>query len=81
MREAPTDAYSVLLKQEHPPYVAQAMAAATCPQPIGGEIEVSGYLTCDRAAEKMDAGRLRAGHEKLYKVPNWTQFEKNRSIH
>jgi beta-galactosidase/beta-glucuronidase len=65
-REALTEAYIALLERELAPLIAQGLAVAVYTQTTDVESEINGYMTYDRAVEKMDAGRIRAGHEKLF---------------
>jgi beta-galactosidase/beta-glucuronidase len=65
-REALTDAYLTLLEQELAPLIPQGLAVTIYTETTDVEIEINGYLTYDRAGEKMDADRIRAGHEKLF---------------
>ena len=67
-REALTEAYLELLERQLKPWVAAGLSAAIYTQTTDVEIEVNGYLTYDRAVEKMDFGRLRSAHESLYKT-------------
>jgi beta-galactosidase/beta-glucuronidase len=67
-REALTEAYLALLEHEFAPLITQGLAAAIYTETTDVEIEINGYLTYDRALEKMDAGRVRAAHEMLYKL-------------
>jgi hypothetical protein len=64
-REALTEAYLELLEAQLKPWVAAGLSAAIYTQTTDVEIEVNGYLTYDRAVEKMDFARLRAAHEEL----------------
>ena len=43
----------------------RGLCAAIYTQTTDVEIEVNGYLTYDRAVEKMDFGRVREAHEGL----------------
>ena len=49
----------------HHPQSLQGLAAAVYTQTTDVEIEVNGYLTYDRAVEKMDFEAVRAAHERL----------------
>jgi hypothetical protein len=62
-----TEGYLTLLEQELAPLIAQGLAAAIYTETTDVEIEINGYLTYDRAVEKMDAEQIRAAHEKLHK--------------
>ncbi len=64
-REALTAAYLKLLEEELRPLIPQGLAAAVYTQTTDVEIEVNGYLTYDRAVEKMDFEAVRAAHERL----------------
>jgi beta-galactosidase/beta-glucuronidase len=65
-REVLTDAYLALLDQELAPLIPQGLAVAVYTQTTDVEIEINGYLTYDRAVEKMDAMKIREAHGKLY---------------
>jgi hypothetical protein len=65
-REALTDAYLALLEQELAPLIPQGLAVAVYTQTTDVEIEINGYLTYDRAIEKMDAAKIRKAHERLF---------------
>jgi Glycosyl hydrolases family 2, sugar binding domain/Glycosyl hydrolases family 2/Glycosyl hydrolases family 2, TIM barrel domain len=65
-REALTDAYLALLDKELAPLIPQGLAVAVYTQTTDVEIEINGYLTYDRAVEKMDGDKIREAHEKLY---------------
>jgi beta-galactosidase/beta-glucuronidase len=69
-REALTDAYLALFEQELTPLIAQGLAAAIYTQTTDVEIEINGYLTYDRAVEKLDTARIRTAHEKLLTLFN-----------
>jgi beta-galactosidase/beta-glucuronidase len=69
-REALTDAYLALLEQELSPLIAQGLAVAIYTQTTDVEIEINGYLTYDRALEKMDSTRIRTAHDKLFTIFN-----------
>jgi hypothetical protein len=66
-REALTEAYLELLEKQLKPWIDAGLCAAIYTQTTDVEIELNGYLTYDRAVEKMDFGRVRAEHEGLYK--------------
>ena len=66
-REALTEAYLELLETQLKPWITAGLSAAIYTQTTDVEIEVNGYLTYDRAAEKMDFARLRAAHEGLFR--------------
>jgi beta-galactosidase/beta-glucuronidase len=61
-----TEAYLALLEQELAPLIPQGLAAAVYTQTTDVEIEINGYLTYDRAVEKMDGDKIRERHEKLH---------------
>ena len=60
------NAYLMLLESELKPLIPQGLAAAIYTQTTDVEIEINGYLTYDRRAEKMDAEHLRQAHAGLY---------------
>ncbi len=64
-KEELTAAYLRLLDEELRPLIRQGLTAAVYTQTTDVEIEINGYLTYDRALEKMDAEALRAAHERL----------------
>ena len=61
-----TEAYLDLLEKELLPLIRQGLTAAIYTQTTDVEIEINGYLTYDRAIEKMPINRLAAVHRKLY---------------
>lgn len=61
-REELTAAYLALLENELKPLITQGLTAAVYTQTTDVEIEINGYLTYDRAVEKMDAEALRRAH-------------------
>jgi beta-galactosidase/beta-glucuronidase len=65
-----TEAYLSLLEQELTPLISEGLAVAVYTQTTDVEIEINGYLTYDRALEKMDAEKIREGHEKLFTLFN-----------
>ena len=65
-REALTQAYIELLDKQLRPWIDAGLCAAIYTQTTDVEIELNGYLTYDRAVEKMDFGRVRAAHEGLF---------------
>jgi hypothetical protein len=67
-REELTDAYLTLIERELAPLISQGLAAAVYTQTTDVEIEINGYLTYDRAVEKMDAEKIRGAHGKLYEA-------------
>ena len=67
-REALTEAYLELLDKQLKPWIEVGLSAAIYTQTTDVEIEVNGYLTYDRAMEKVDFGRVIEVHEGLYKV-------------
>lgn len=64
--ESLTAAYLDLLDKELAPWVEQGLSAAIYTQAVDVEIEVNGYLTYDRAVEKMDFARVRLAHRRLF---------------
>lgn len=67
-REALTSAYLALLEEELAPLIPRGLAAAIYTETTDVEIEINGFLTYDRAVEKMDTERLRAAHARLVGV-------------
>jgi beta-galactosidase/beta-glucuronidase len=65
-REALTEAYIELLDKQLKPWINAGLSAAIYTQTTDVEIELNGYLTYDRAVEKMDFGRVRVAHEGLF---------------
>ena len=65
-REALTEAYLELLEKQLKPWVEAGLSAAIYTQTTDVEIELNGYLTYDRAVEKMDFERVREVHEGLF---------------
>jgi beta-galactosidase/beta-glucuronidase len=63
--EALTDAYLNLLNTELKPWIKAGLSAAIYTQTTDVEIEVNGYVTYDRAVEKMDFEKVREVHKKL----------------
>ncbi len=61
-----TEAYLALLEKELMPLIRQGLTAAIYTQTTDVEVEINGYLTYDRAVEKMPINRLAAAHRKLY---------------
>ena len=64
-REALTEAYLDLLKDQLQPWIAKGLSAAIYTQTTDVEIEVNGYITYDREVEKMDFVRLCQAHQAL----------------
>lgn len=64
-KEELTAAYLKLLDEELLPLIKQGLTAAVYTQTTDVEIEINGYLTYDRAVEKMDAEAVRKAHERL----------------
>ena len=60
-----TSAYLALLENEVKPLIEKGLIGAIYTETTDVEIEINGYLTYDRAVEKMDASVLRETHEKL----------------
>jgi beta-galactosidase/beta-glucuronidase len=67
-REALTEAYVRLLKNELLPLIAKGLAAAVYTETTDVEIEINGFLTYDRAMEKMDVERLAYLHREIIAV-------------
>jgi hypothetical protein len=67
--ETLTDAYIDLVEKLFPLIDEKGLSAAVYTQTTDVEIEVNGLLTYDRAVFKMEEGKLRAAHEKLYLPP------------
>jgi len=64
-KEALTAAYLKLLEDEVRLLIPQGLTAAIYTQTTDVEIEINGYLTYDRAVEKMDFEAVRKAHERL----------------
>ena len=64
-KEELTAAYLKLLDEELRPLISQGLTAAIYTQTSDVEIEINGYLTYDRALEKMDADAVHKAHERL----------------
>ena len=60
-----TAGYLKLLETELEPLIKQGLCAAVYTETTDVEIEINGYLTYDRAVEKMDLARLRVIHDRL----------------
>ena len=60
-----TEAYLALLENELWPLIPRGLMGAIFTQTTDVEIEINGYLTYDRAVEKMPAERLAAAHREL----------------
>jgi hypothetical protein len=54
-----------LIEEQLIPLITKGLAAAIYTQTTDVEIEVNGFLTYDRAVEKMDMGKLKEVHQKL----------------
>ncbi len=67
-----TEAYLALLENELRPLIARGLMAAIFTQTTDVEIEINGYLTYDRAVEKMPTERLAAAHRELIAQPQRT---------
>jgi len=65
-REELTEAYLHLLQDELEPLIRNGLSSAVYTQTTDVEIEINGYLTYDRTIEKMDAGKLKAAHTRLF---------------
>ena len=63
--EALTDAYLNLLNTELKPWIDAGLSAAIYTQTTDVEVEVNGYVTYDRAVEKMDFEKVTEVHKKL----------------
>ena len=64
-----TEAYLALVENELRPLIARGLMAAIFTQTTDVESEINGYLTYDRAVEKMPAARLAAAHRELIAQP------------
>jgi beta-galactosidase/beta-glucuronidase len=64
-RDSLTDGYIRLLSEQLTPWIDNGLSAAIYTQTTDVEIEVNGYLTYDRAVEKMDFERVRTAHAEL----------------
>lgn len=67
-REALTEAYVALIEDELKPWIDAGLSAAIYTQTTDVEIEVNGYVTYDRAVEKMDFARVHEAHKMLLVV-------------
>lgn len=65
--QALTDAYIELLEKQLKPWIRRGLSAAIYTQTTDVETEVNGFVTYDRAVEKMDR-RTAAVHRSLYEV-------------
>ncbi len=65
-REELTEAYLHLLQDELEPLIRNGLSSAVYTQTTDVEIEINGYLTYDRKVEKMDAGKLKQAHTRLF---------------
>ena len=65
-REELTEAYLHLLQDELEPLIRNGLSSAVYTQTTDVEIEINGYLTYDRKVEKMDAGKLKQAHARLF---------------
>lgn len=65
-RQALTEAYLALLEDELKPCIEAGLSAAVYTQTTDVEIEVNGYVTYDRAVEKMDFEKVREAHKRLF---------------
>jgi len=63
-----------LLERQLKPWVAAGLSAAIYTQTTDVEIEVNGYLTYDRAVEKIDFARVRDAHEGLIDLAAKTEI-------
>jgi beta-galactosidase/beta-glucuronidase len=66
--EALAQAYFTLLETQLLPLIPLGLAAAIYTQTADVETEINGYLTYDRAVEKIDAEALRRAHEKIIEM-------------
>ncbi|HNS51746.1 MAG TPA: glycoside hydrolase family 2 TIM barrel-domain containing protein [Anaerolineae bacterium] len=66
--QALTAAYIELLEEQLTPWIRRGLSAAVYTQATDVETEVNGFVTYDRAVEKMDVGRVAAVHRRLYEV-------------
>lgn len=66
--QALTEAYLALLETQLMPLVAAGLSAAIYTQLSDVEIEVNGYVTYDRAVEKMDFNLVRQAHARLFQA-------------
>ncbi len=64
-----TEAYLALLENELKPLIPRGLMAAIFTQTTDVESEINGYLTYDRAVEKMPAACLAAAHRELIAQP------------
>jgi beta-galactosidase/beta-glucuronidase len=64
-REALTEAYIALLENELRPWIAKGLSAAVYTQTTDVEIEVNGFVSYDRAVEKMEFAKVREAHRRL----------------
>lgn len=64
-KEELTEAYVNLLRDELQPLIEKGCAAAVYTETTDVEIEINGFLTYDRAVEKMDAERVAMVHKSL----------------
>jgi hypothetical protein len=63
--ESLTETYINLLEKELQPWADAGLSAAVYTQTTDVEIEVNGYVTYDRAVEKMDFKKVREVHKRL----------------
>ncbi len=61
--EALTEAYVALIENELQPWADAGLSAAVYTQTADVEVEVNGYVTYDRAVEKMDLEKVRKVHD------------------
>ncbi len=66
--EVLTEAYVELLERELKPWIGRGLSAAIYTQTTDVETEVNGFVTYDRAIDKMDLERLAAAHRSLYEI-------------
>jgi len=63
-----TQAYLDLLRNELKPLIGKGLAAAVYTETSDVEIEVNGFLSYDRAVDKIDPVRAKAAHEELVRT-------------
>ena len=71
-KESLTSAYHGLMLKLHP-LIGKGLSAAVYTQTTDVEVEVNGFLTYDRAVEKMPAGDLKKWHDTLQGPPPVTK--------
>jgi beta-galactosidase/beta-glucuronidase len=63
-----TEAYVELLERELKPWIERGLSAAIYTQTTDVETEVNGFVTYDRAIDKVDVERLAVVHRSLYET-------------